>query len=62
MLWMLIVALVLLWAIGMLTALTLGGLLHLLLAAAVALAAWRVWRSHQRRAAGFPSARSPGKV
>ena len=44
MLWMLVAVLALLWVIGMLTALTLGGLLHLLLAAAVALAGYRLWR------------------
>ena len=44
MLWMLVLALTLLWLVGMLTALTLGGLLHVLLVAAVGLAAYRVWR------------------
>ena len=48
MVWLLIVSLFLLWSIGMLTALTLGGLLHLLLAAAVGLAAYWLWRRNQR--------------
>ena len=46
MLWMLVTILLLLWLVGILTALTLGGFLHLLLGAAVALAAYRLWRRH----------------
>ena len=41
---MLVLALTLLWLAGMLTALTLGGLLHVLVVAAAGLVAYRLWR------------------
>lgn len=42
MLWSLVVVLVILWALGMMTSYTMGGLLHLLLVIAVAVVLIRI--------------------
>ena len=42
MLWTLVVVLLLLWAVGMITSYTMGGLLHLLILAAIVVVAVRL--------------------
>jgi hypothetical protein len=54
MVWMLVTALVLLWLVLNLAALTVGGLVHPLLGAAIVLAGLRLWRRRAARAASPP--------